>query len=192
MAAGNGAASAVSTTVDTGASVTMAAAANTAMAGAGNDTGAGASSGNNAGAGAVDFGKCNPTIKFEGGLGGRPGKWGHLSLVIILLTLVATEFTFQSQDPKISAIQQEALNPNIITNRICDEFTNQCGSNAAAKSLCLDAKAQILALGTRDVTTAQKWNELLGFPGTVTNPDGGPATPQEAGAKMRQRRSLRA
>lgn len=43
-----------------------------------------------------DFGSCNPTMKFEGGLGGRP----------------ATEFTFQSQDPAIIAVQQEALNPS--------------------------------------------------------------------------------
>jgi hypothetical protein len=45
----------------------------------------------------ADFGTCNPTIKFEGGLGGRP----------------ATEFTFQSQDPAIIAVQQEALNPSM-------------------------------------------------------------------------------
>ena len=43
-----------------------------------------------------DFGTCDPTIKFEGGLGGRP----------------ATEFTFQSQDPAIIAVQEEALNPS--------------------------------------------------------------------------------
>ena len=111
------------------------------------------------------------------------------------LTKIATEFTFQSQDPKIEAIQQEALNPNIITNRICDELVNQCGANDAALALCKDAKDKILALGTRDVTTAETWNELLGFPGTVTNPDGGPATPEEAGAVARlarRRRSFRA
>ena len=110
-----------------------------------------------------------------------------------MLTASATEFTFQSRDPKIEAIQQEALNPNIITNRICDELTNQCLANAAAKTLCKSAQAQIQALGTRDVTTAQTWNQLLGFAGTVTNPDGGPATPQQtgAGAKMRRTRNYR-
>jgi hypothetical protein len=136
------------------------------------DNGAGV----DAGADGADFGVCDPTIKFEGGLGGRP----------------ATEFTFQSQDPKIEAIQQEALNPNIITNRICDELLNQCGANQAALDLCDSAQAEILALGTRDVTTAETWNELLGFAGTVTNPDGGPATPEEAGAKMRRSRIYRA
>jgi hypothetical protein len=95
--------------------------------------------------GGVDFGLCDPTMKFEGGLGGRP----------------ATEFTFQSNDPKIAAIQQEALNPNIITNRICDELTNQCQANQAAKDLCQKAKAQILALGTRDQTTADAWNAAV-------------------------------
>ncbi|SPQ24610.1 ec7a55ff-1e57-41a1-aca4-24cb751216f4 [Thermothielavioides terrestris] len=97
----------------------------------------------------LDFGLCVPTMKFVGGLGGRP----------------ATEFTFQAIDPKIAAIQQEALNPNIITNRICDELTNQCEANQAAKDACAQAKAQIQALGTRDATTAETWNSLLGFAG---------------------------
>jgi hypothetical protein len=101
----------------------------------------------NANAGAVDFGTCDPTIQFTGGLGGRP----------------ADEFTFQSNDAVIAANQQEALNPNIITNRICDELTNTCDANQAAKDLCEDAQAQIQALGTRDATTADAWNGLLGF-----------------------------
>ncbi|KAK4130597.1 hypothetical protein BT67DRAFT_390652 [Trichocladium antarcticum] len=100
-------------------------------------------------AGALDFGSCVPTIKFVGGLGNRP----------------ATEFTFQAIDAKIQASQQEALNPNIITNRICDELTNICAASQAAKDACLKAKADILALGTRDASTAEKWNELLGFQG---------------------------
>jgi hypothetical protein len=111
-------------------------------------------------------------MKFEGGLGGRP----------------PTEFTFQAIDPLVAKGQQEALNPNIITNRICDQLTNVCNANAAAKTACLDAKAQILALGTRDKSTADAWNTALGFAGTVTNPDGGPA---EAPPKMRMVRSYR-
>ncbi|KAK4096372.1 hypothetical protein N658DRAFT_436242 [Parathielavia hyrcaniae] len=103
---------------------------------------------NNAGGG-LDFGSCVPTMKFVGGLNGRP----------------ATEFTFQAIDPQIAANQQEALNPNIITNRICDELTNICDANQAAKDACEDAQAQILALGTRDAQTAETWNELLGFAG---------------------------
>ncbi|KAH7628307.1 hypothetical protein B0T09DRAFT_346361 [Sordaria sp. MPI-SDFR-AT-0083] len=78
----------------------------------------------------------------------------------------ATEFTFQAKDALVAKGQQEALNPNIITNRICDQLTNVCQANAAAKTACLDAKAQIQALGTRDAATAEKWNELLGFAGT--------------------------
>jgi hypothetical protein len=107
-------------------------------------------------------GLCIPTIKFEGGLGGRP----------------ATEFTFQIIDPLAAQGQQEALNPNIITNRICDQLTNVCEANAAAKSACLDAKANIAALGTRDKSTADAWNTALGFEGAVTNPNGGPAEPE--------------
>jgi hypothetical protein len=70
--------------------------------------------------------------------------------------------------------QEEALNPNIITNRICDQLTNVCNANAAAKTACTAAKAQILALGTKDVTTADAWNTVLGFAGTNTNPDNAP------------------
>jgi hypothetical protein len=104
---------------------------------------------NNAGgaaaAGGNDFGTCDPTMSFEGGRNGR----------------AADEFTFQSNDPAIEANQQEALNPNIITNRICDELTNICGANDAAKATCKDAQAQIQALGTRDQSTADTWNQLL-------------------------------
>jgi hypothetical protein len=139
----------------------------------------------------ADFGLCVPTMKFEGGLGGRP----------------ATEFTFLPIDPLVAQGQQEALNPStyrpgiiscspepnrmlldIITNRICDQLTNVCEANDAAKTLCKSVQAQILALGTRDKSTADTWNTALGFPGTVTNPDGGPAEPP---AKMRVVRSYK-
>ncbi|MCJ1329461.1 hypothetical protein MMC10_006141 [Thelotrema lepadinum] len=98
----------------------------------------------------VDFGLCVPTMLFAGGLANRK----------------ATEFTFQAVDPKISAIQEEALNPkvqNIITNRICDELTNQCQSNQAAKDVCAKAKTTISGLGTKDQSTADAWNQALGF-----------------------------
>jgi hypothetical protein len=45
----------------------------------------------------ADFGLCTPTMKFEGGLGGRP----------------ATEFTFLPIDPLVAQGQQEALNPSM-------------------------------------------------------------------------------
>jgi len=106
----------------------------------------------------LDFGTCTPTIKFEAGLNGRK----------------ATESTFQAIDPQVNKGQQEALNPNIITNRICDQLTNVCGANDAAKTACTAAKAQISALGTKDATTADAWNTALGFAGTNTNPDNAP------------------
>ncbi|KAF2181909.1 hypothetical protein K469DRAFT_249292 [Zopfia rhizophila CBS 207.26] len=111
----------------------------------------------------LDFGTCIPTIIFEGGLGGRP----------------ADEFTFQIADPVAAEGQQEALNPNIITNRMCDQLTNVCGANEAAIAACEDAKAQVEALGTRDKSTADTFNSLLGFDGFVTNPSGGPAAAGE-------------
>ena len=97
-------------------------------------------------------------MKFEAGLDGRSD----------------TEFTFQAIDPLVNKGQEEALNPNIITNRICDQLTNVCNANAAAKTACTAAQAQISALATKDVTTANAWNTALGFDGTNTNPDNAP------------------
>ena len=99
-----------------------------------------------------------PTIKFEAGLNGRK----------------ETENTFQAIDPTVNKGQQEALNPNIITNRIKDQLSNVCGANQAAKDAAVKAQADILALGTRDVTTANAWNTALGFDGANTNPDNAP------------------
>lgn len=123
---------------------------------------------------AVDFGKCTPTITFQGGEGNRP----------------ATEFTFQIADPVARGGQGEALNPNIITNALCNQLINVCGANAAAQSACLDAKAKVAAAGTRNKSTADLFNAAVGFAGAVTNPKGGPddvpAGAKAAGRKMRR------
>lgn len=58
-------------------------------------------------------------------------------------------------------------------NRICDQLTNVCEANAAAKTACLQAKAD-LGGGPKNVTTADAWNTQLGFAGTNTNPDNAP------------------
>ena len=106
----------------------------------------------------LDFGLCVPTMKFEAGLDGRKD----------------TEFTFQAIDPLVNKGQEEALNPNIITNRICDQLTNVCEANQAAKDACQSAKTQISSLGTKDASTANAWNTALGFAGTNINPDNAP------------------
>ncbi|KAI6782290.1 uncharacterized protein J7T54_008376 [Emericellopsis cladophorae] len=98
----------------------------------------------------LDFGVCQPTMAFIGGVNGRP----------------ADEFTFIPQDSLVAEGQQEALNPNIITNRICDQLVNVCDASEAAIAACEDAQAEIEALGTRDQSTADTWNALLGFAGT--------------------------
>ncbi|TVY85110.1 hypothetical protein LSUE1_G000441 [Lachnellula suecica] len=108
----------------------------------------------------LDFGICTPTMKFELGLDGR----------------AATAGTFQAIDPQVNKGQEEALNPAIITNRIHDQLTNVCGANQAAKDAAAAAQTQIVALGTRDATTADAWNTALGFAGTNTNPDNAPQT----------------
>ncbi|KAK2812899.1 hypothetical protein FQN50_000920 [Emmonsiellopsis sp. PD_5] len=127
------------------------AAANNAAAGggaaAGDDAGAGDDAAAAADTGAADFGACDPSIKFEGGLGGRP----------------ADEFTFQAIDPLVAEGQQEALNPSIIMNRVCDQLTNVCEANAAAVTACEEAQALAEADGTRDQTTADTFNQALGF-----------------------------
>jgi hypothetical protein len=163
--ASTSAASSASTSAASSASTSAAAAATGAATAAGAGATSDAVTGTFAGFQAstisgLDFGICTPTIKFEAGLNGRK----------------TTEFTFQAQDPVVNKGQQEALNPNIITNRICDQITNVCKANAAAKTACADAKAQILALGTRDSSTADAWNTALGFAGTNINPDNAPQT----------------
>ncbi|KAH8687920.1 hypothetical protein BGZ60DRAFT_425768 [Tricladium varicosporioides] len=96
---------------------------------------------------AADFGTCSPAMDFKLG---RPGR-------------KATEGTFLPTDPVVAKGQQDALNPNIITNRICDQLTNVCGANAAAVTLCDSAKATVQALGTKDATTAAAFNKALGI-----------------------------
>jgi hypothetical protein len=98
-------------------------------------------------AGAADFGACNPSIDFQLGRAGRKPDEG----------------TFLPSDPLVAQGQQDALNPNIITNRVCDQLTNVCEANQAAKDLCEAAQAQVAAAGTRDASTAALFNSALGF-----------------------------
>lgn len=83
--------------------------------------------------GGADFGTCDPSMDFQLGRAGRK----------------ATEGTFLPTDPVVAQGQQDALNPNIITNRICDQLTNVCAANQAAKDLCLTAKATVASLGNK-------------------------------------------
>ncbi len=105
----------------------------------------------------LDFGTCVPTVKFEESLNGRK----------------AGEFTFQAIDPAVNKGQQEALNPNIIFNRICDQLVNVCGAADDAVSACREAQAD-LGSGAKDASTANAWNDALGFAGTDINPDNAP------------------
>ncbi|RYP75824.1 hypothetical protein DL770_007341 [Monosporascus sp. CRB-9-2] len=97
--------------------------------------------------GAADFGACDPTIDFQFGRAGRGEDEG----------------TFLPVDPLVAEGQQDALNPNIITNRVCDQLVNVCEANEAAIALCEQAQAQVEALGTKDETTAAAFNAALGF-----------------------------
>ncbi len=100
-----------------------------------------------AGAGS-EFGTCNPAMSFAFG---RPGR-------------KATEGTFLPVDPTIAKGQQDALNPNIITNAICNQLINVCGvtKGSAGETACLAAKADVAALGTEDAATADAFNKALG------------------------------
>ncbi|RKF57976.1 hypothetical protein OnM2_070068 [Erysiphe neolycopersici] len=93
-----------------------------------------------------DYGSCNPAMDFKKGRGNRK----------------ATEGTFLPTDPKVAQGQQDALNPNIITNRICDQLTNVCGASEAAKKRCLDAKAKVSAANSKDESMADLFNKALG------------------------------
>ncbi|KAK4457688.1 hypothetical protein QBC42DRAFT_187923 [Cladorrhinum samala] len=96
---------------------------------------------------AADFGNCVPTIDFQLGRAGRK----------------ADEGTFLPTDALVAQGQQDALNPNIITNRVCDQLTNVCDANDAAKALCEQAQALVQSLGTKDASTANAFNQALGF-----------------------------
>jgi len=85
---------------------------------------------NNNNNGGVDFGLCNPAIGFELGRAGRQPDEG----------------TFLPVDALVAQGQQDALNPNIITNRICDQLTNVCEANDAAKEACAAAEAAVANL----------------------------------------------
>lgn len=118
-----------------------------------------------------DFGLCLPTMKYEGGLGGRP----------------SMDFTFLPTDPLCARGQQEASNPNVITNRICDQLSTVCGANKEAVTLCREAATKIRSLGTKDKSTADTWNTLVGFGYAVTNPDGGAAVPGAVKEDLKKR-----
>ena len=95
------------------------------------------------------FGACTPTMDF---VLGRPGR-------------KATEGTFLPTDPQVAKGQGDALNPNIITNAICNNLVNNCGlkrEDAGVKT-CEAAKAKVAALGTKDASTAAAFNAALGL-----------------------------
>jgi hypothetical protein len=98
-------------------------------------------------AGAADFGLCNPTMDFQLGRAGRRADQG----------------TFLPVDPLVAEGQQDALNPDIITRRICDQLTNVCEANQAAKDLCEQAKDEVAGLSAQDATVAAAFNRVLGF-----------------------------
>jgi hypothetical protein len=108
------------------------------------------SSASQAAAASSDFGTCSPAMDFQLGRAQFNRK--------------ATEGTFLPTDPVVAKGQQDALNPNIITNAICNNLINNCGvaKDSAGETACLAAKAQIAALGTRDASTAAAWNAALG------------------------------
>ncbi|KAI2622424.1 hypothetical protein GGR54DRAFT_638759 [Hypoxylon sp. NC1633] len=155
----NATATAAAATTTTAASTGNAIAGSSAQAGAGavSDPVTGTFAGFQASSLGLDFGTCTPTVKFEESLNGRK----------------AGEFTFQAQDPVVNKGQQEALNPNIIFNRICDQLVNVCGAADDAHTACKAAQAS-LGTGAKDASTANAWNEALGFAGVDINPDNAP------------------
>lgn len=99
----------------------------------------------------ADFGDCTPTMDFQ--LGRAE------------FNRAADEGTFFPTDDTLvgDSGQGDALNPNIITNFICDQLVNVCGANDVAQSTCADAQQTVQDLGTKDQSTADAFNEALGF-----------------------------
>ncbi|KAH8655192.1 hypothetical protein BX600DRAFT_515031 [Xylariales sp. PMI_506] len=151
------AAAATTSTATAATAATATAAAAVAGAGAIDDPVIGTFPGFQASSLGLDFGTCTPTVKFEDALDGR----------------TEGEFTFQAQDPVVNKGQEEALNPAIIFNRICDQLVNVCGASTDAHAACTAAQAQ-LGGGAKNASTADAWNTQLGFAGTNINPDGAP------------------
>ncbi|KAI1207043.1 uncharacterized protein F4807DRAFT_212129 [Annulohypoxylon truncatum] len=149
--------SAASTTNNNSGSATNSNSTTQAGAGAVSDPVTGTFPGFQASSLGLDFGTCTPTVKFEESLNGRK----------------AGEFTFQAQDPVVNKGQQEALNPNIIFNRICDQLVNVCNAAADAVTACRSAQTS-LGSGAKDASTANAWNTALGFDGVNINPDNAP------------------
>jgi hypothetical protein len=100
-------------------------------------------------AAASEFGTCTPTMSFAFG---RPGR-------------SATEGTFLPTDPTIAKGQEDALNPNIITNAIYNQLINVCwvAHGSAGETKCLAAKAIVAGLTTKDSSTADAFNNALGL-----------------------------
>jgi len=111
----------------------------------GNESSSSAAAAGNA---APSLGKCsNPTIVFAAGLPGRK----------------ATEEAFEPANES-DFPHGSALNPNIITQFICDTFTNTCGANQAAKNTCREAQAAVAALSAdvlKTQTAADTFNGLV-------------------------------
>ncbi|PMD38776.1 hypothetical protein L207DRAFT_634774 [Hyaloscypha variabilis F] len=101
-------------------------------------------------ANSTSFGTCSPAMDFQFGRAAFNRK--------------ATEGTFLPTDPVVAKGQQDALNPNIITNAICNNLINSCGvkQGDAGETACLAAKAMVASLGTKDASTAAAWNAALG------------------------------
>lgn len=92
----------------------------------------------------VDLGSCtDPTIRFGAGIENRK------------------ETSFIPNNTKKFA-HGSAQNSGIITQFICDTFVNSCKANAAAVSLCADAKAAAAAAGAKKGAAADAFNAKFG------------------------------
>ncbi|CAG8959597.1 hypothetical protein HYFRA_00001499 [Hymenoscyphus fraxineus] len=103
------------------------------------------STGNAAGG---DLGPCDPSMDFQLGRPGRKPDQG----------------TFLPVDPKIKGGQQDALAPGIIMSHICNMLKDNqrgCLASKAGQEKCDKVKADVIALGTKDQTTADAWNQGL-------------------------------
>ncbi|KAI0264381.1 hypothetical protein BC834DRAFT_844045 [Gloeopeniophorella convolvens] len=137
-------ASSVSASASASASATAAAAGATSSSASSNTGSSSSSTSGSSDSGAADFGKCTtPEIKFAAGLDGRKET--------AFVPVDQTSFNHGSAD-----------NIDVISQFICNQLTNACGANQAAKDLCTQAEAAADAATAPTGAQADAFNAVFG------------------------------
>ena len=83
---------------------------------------------------------------------------------------VAIRYTLQINNPPESFRKESAQNIDIVTQFMCDQLTNACKANQAAKDVCQQARAAASAATKGSGAQADAFNSIFGII-TVSLPD---------------------